>query len=277
MQNAAIAALGLNWRYLALDVQPDDLRSAIAGAKAMKFVGLNLTVPHKVLAMGMLDALDESARTWGAVNTIRFEARDSGGQWQPVHRASASDASEIRAQGFNTDADAVARSLREDLSLELTGAKVLVLGVGGAGQVAALRLAVENPSDLFLVDCVRAKAEAVAREIHKRYPQVKVAVGFPKGAVDLLLHATPLGWKAGDPSPLADAPFSLRQTRAVYDMIYRPAETPLLKAAKAAGCRAANGLGMLLYQGVKALEIWSGRPAPVEVMKQALIQNIYGH
>jgi shikimate dehydrogenase len=276
MQNAGIAALGLNWRYLAADVHPDSLRAAIEGAKAMRFIGLNLTVPHKVLAMDMVDALDESAKTWGAVNTVRFEARDEGGQWWPLNDFSESVPDEIRSQGFNTDADGIARSLREDLGLNLAGAKVLLVGTGGAGQVAALRLATENVSELFLTDFVSAKAEAVAREIRTRHPRVKVVVGFPKGQVDLLLNATPLGLKAGDASPLDGTPFSLAQARAVYDMIYRPAETPLLKAARAAGCRAANGLGMLLCQGAKALEIWSGKPAPVEVMRRALEQNIYG-
>ena len=300
MHNAAFAALGLNWRYLAFEVEPKNLRAAIEGAKAMRFAGLNLTVPHKLLAMDMLDALDESAKTWGAVNTVRFEARDGNGQWQPlcqfpedllpaaqkrsagVPPANSSQAGqrpallEIRSQGFNTDADGIARSLREDLALELAGAKVLLLGTGGAGQVAALRLAVEKVSELFLVDYVSAKAEAVAQEIRKRYPQVKVATGFPKGSVDLLLNATPLGLKAGDASPLEGAPFQLRQARAVYDMIYRPAETKLLKAAKAAGCKTANGLGMLLYQGAKAFEIWTGKPAPLDVMRRALEKNVYG-
>ena len=85
MHNAAFAALGLNWRYLAFEVHPDNLRAAIAGAKAMQFSGLNLTVPHKLLAMQIVDELDESSKTWGAVNTVRFEARDAGGQWQPLH------------------------------------------------------------------------------------------------------------------------------------------------------------------------------------------------
>jgi len=277
MHNAAFAALGLNWRYLAFEVRPDDLRAAIAGARAMQFSGLNLTVPHKLLAMQIVDELDVSAKTWGAVNTVRFEARDAGGQWQPLHHFSETISSEVRSQGFNTDSDGVARALREDLALELAGAKVLQLGTGGAGQVAALRLALENVSELFLIDFVRAKAEAVAQEIRKRHPRVKVEVGFPKGPVDLLLNATPLGLKPGDPSPLDEKQFSLRQTRAVYDMIYNPAETPLLKAAKAAGCRTANGLGMLLYQGAKAFEIWTGQPAPLDVMRRALVQNIYGH
>jgi len=275
MQNAGIARLGLNWRYLAFEVHPDDLRTAIEGAQAMRFVGLNLTVPHKLLAMDIVDELDESAKTWGAVNTVRFEGRDDCGAWRPLREFETAP-HETRSHGFNTDADGIARSLREDLELELKRAKVLLLGTGGAGQVAALRLAVENVAELFLYDYVSAKAKAVAREIRKRHPRVKVVVGFPKGQVDLLLNATPLGLKTGDASPLEGTPFALSQARAVYDMIYRPAETPLLKAAKAAGCRAANGLGMLLYQGAKALEIWSGNPAPVEVMRQALAKNVYG-
>ena len=100
MQNAGIATLGLNWRYLAFDVRPDQLRTAIEGARTMGFVGLNLTVPHKLLAMEMVDALDASAKLWGAVNTIRFEVDASG---------------KTLARGFNTDADAITRSLSEDL------------------------------------------------------------------------------------------------------------------------------------------------------------------
>jgi shikimate dehydrogenase len=100
-------------------------------------------------------------------------------------------------------------------------------------------------------------------------------VGVPSGRIDLLLNATSLGLKPNDPLPIHDNGFDLKNAAAVYDMIYRPAETPLLKAARAAGCRTANGLGMLLYQGAKALEIWSGKPAPVEVMRQALHRHVY--
>ena len=275
MHNAAFAALGLNWRYLAFEVHPDNLRAAIAGARAMQFSGLNLTVPHKLLAMQIVDELDESSKTWGAVNTVRFEARDAGGQWQPLHHFSEPVTGEIRAQGFNTDSHGIARFLREDLGLNLAGLKVLLLGTGGAGQVAALRLAMENVSELFLVEYVVAKAEAVAEEIRTRYPRVKVTVGYPKGPVDLLLNATPIGLKKNDPSPLDEKQFSLRQARAVYDMIYQPAETKFLAAAKAAGCKTSNGLGMLLHQGAKAFEIWTGKPAPIDVMRQALEAEVY--
>ena len=276
MQNAALAELGLNWRYLACDVPPENLRPALTGAGALRFIGLNLTVPHKLLAVEMVDVLDESARTWGAVNTIRFEARDERGEWLPLSAFPQSPAGEIRAHGFNTDADALTRSLREDLGLEPAGAKVLLLGAGGAGRTAALKLATEGVAELHLLNHTRAKAEAVADEIRQRWPGVRVSLDYPSGAVDLVLNATSLGLRTEDALPFDPEKFSLRRAAAAYDMIYRPAETPFLHAARAAGARTANGLGMLLYQGAKALEIWTGQPAPVAVMRRALEANIYG-
>jgi len=323
MQNAGIATLGLNWCYLAYEVRPENLRAAIEGAKAMNFIGLNLTVPHKLLAVDMVDVVDESAKLFGAVNTIRFEGKDHNGIWKPLteclersdkmasfpipsppapiasgqasergdprpslaKRRSAAPISaaqkmdgarELRSHGFNTDADAITRALREDLGLNLAGAKVLVLGAGGAGRTAALKLASEKVSDLFLVNRTVEKAQAMAEEIRKRYSKVKVTVGYPKTKLDLVLNATSVGLKTGDPLPFEKHKFSLRKVGAVYDMIYRPAETPLLEAANEAGCRTANGLGMLLYQGAKALELWTGRPAPLEVMRKTLEKEVYG-
>jgi shikimate dehydrogenase len=262
MHNAGFAVLGLNWRYLAFEVDPKNLRAAIAGAKAMNFAGLNLTVPHKLLAVEMVDALDDSAKKWGAVNTIQFETGSDG---------------QTRAVGFNTDADAIVTALREDLKMELRGAKVFLLGAGGAGRTAALKLASEKVAELFLVNRTQSKAEEIAHEIKRQFPSVHVIVGYPRAAVDLVLNATSLGLKPDDAPPLDEKQFSLKQTRAVYDMIYRPAETKLLAAAKAAGCKTANGLGMLLHQGAKAFEIWTSQPAPLDVMRRALEQNVYGH
>jgi shikimate dehydrogenase len=152
----------------------------------------------------------------------------------------------------------------------------LLLGAGGAGRTAALKLASEKIAELFLVNRTRSRAEQIAGEIEKQFPSVKVSIGFPKTKVDLILNATSLGLKADDASPLDEKQFSLKQTRAVYDMIYRPAETKMLAAAKKSGCETANGLGMLLHQGAKAFEIWTGKSAPLEVMRHALEQNIYG-
>jgi shikimate dehydrogenase len=275
MQNAGIEQLKLNWRYLAFDVAPEDLRSAIDGARAMKFIGLNLTVPHKLLAMDLVDVLDDSASKWGAVNTIRFEAR-AGSEWIPLSNLEPNCEGEIRAHGFNTDADAIIRALREDLAINLDGANVLILGAGGAGRVATLKLAESGAGALWLVNRTSEKSEALAAEIRQRYPSVEVSIGYPPGTVDLILNATSLGLKEDDASPLDESAYPLERSKCVYDMIYRPAMTPLLKRAHNAGCRTANGMGMLLHQGVKALEIWSGQAAPVAAMKEALRKNLYG-
>ncbi len=262
MHNAAFAELGLNWRYLAFEVQPENLHAAIEGAKALGITGFNLTVPHKLLALEFVDELDTSAKKWGAVNTIKFESSSDG---------------KVRAIGYNTDVDGLANSVREDLKIELRGQKVLLLGAGGAGRAAALKFASENVAELFLVNRTQSKAQEIAGEIKKQFPSLKVSIGYPKIAVDLLLNATSLGLKSEDASPLDETQFAIEQTRAVYDMIYRPAETALLKAARAAGLKTANGLGMLLHQGAKAFEIWTGKTAPLNVMRRALEENIYGH
>jgi len=279
MHNAAFAALGLNWCYVACEVDPKNLRAAIAGAQVMGFAGINLTVPHKLLAVDMVDALDASAKIWGAVNTIRFEGRTTKGDWLPLREFETDTPVETRSVGFNTDADGLANSLREDLNMELRGKKVLLLGAGGAGRTAALKLASEHVSELFLVNRTVSKVQELRGEIARLHPSFCVGEGYPNSRetkIDLVINATSLGLKAGDASPLDESQFPLRQAGAVYDMIYRPAETALLRAARAAGCKTANGLGMLLHQGARSFEIWTARPAPLEAMRRALEENIYG-
>ncbi len=275
MQNAGLAALGLNWRYLAVDVRPEELREVLEGARRMNFIGLNLTVPHKLIAFGLMDVLDDSTRPWETVNTVRFEGRDAAGEWRPAGDLP-EPASEVRAHGFNTDADAIIRALKEDLGFEPRSQRVLLLGAGGAGRTAALRLAMAGLSELFLVNRTQEKAEAVAVEIGRLFPQVVVSTGYPRGKVDLVLNATSLGLRPDDSLPWDHRRFVLKQANAAYDMIYRPALTPFLSQAKEAGCRTANGVGMLLYQGVKALELWTGKAAPVGVMRAALEKAVYG-
>jgi len=270
LQHAGITALGLDWRYLAFDVAPDRLEAAVTGAKAMRFVGLNLTVPHKEAAIGFVDVLDESARAWGAVNTIVFEAPDADGRWIPIGQLPDQDIPIVRVHGYNTDADALSRSIEEDLGLRLSGARVFLLGTGGAGRTAALRLASGGVGALYLYNRTRSKAAVVADEIRQRHPAVHVEVAEPESPVDLVVNATSLGLRPDDPLPLDTGRWPLSRAGAVYDMIYRPTETPLLRHARAAGCRTANGLGMLLYQGARALELWSGKAAPLALMRRAL-------
>ena len=276
MHNAAMQSLGLDWRYTAFDVHPDDLRAAISGAAAMKFVGLNLTVPHKLLAMDIVHELDDSARTWGAVNTILFEGQNASGEWKPMRDCDPGNITAVRPRGYNTDADAITRSLHEDLGISVPGKTALLLGAGGAGRTAALKLASDGIQRLFLVNRTMSKAEQVAKEIQQRFPNVTCSLGYPEQNVDFVMNGTSAGLQPDDPLPFDSSRFSLKKAGAAYDMIYRPAQTKFLDEAQRCGCRIANGLGMLLYQGAKALEIWSGRSVPIEVMRQALQQQIYG-
>jgi shikimate dehydrogenase len=279
MQNAGIAKLGLDWRYLAFEVHPDDLRAAIAGAQAMKFIGLNLTVPHKVLAVDIVDAVDAEAKRYGAVNTVRFEVRLPSGEWRPLAQWDGGDVSQIRSQGFNTDAEGFALSLREEFpNLTLAGASVVLIGTGGAGRTVALRMAQAGVKAMWLIDVDAGRVEQLVRELGEAAPGTSVKIGYPDKSqrADLLVNATPLGLKPADPLPLDQGRWLVSNAAFVYDLIYQPAETALLQAAKAAGCRAANGIGMLLYQGAKALEIWSGQTAPVAEMRRALVAQVYG-
>ena len=275
MHNAGFAALGIDWRYVAFEVAPDRLAEALAGARTMGFCGVNLTVPHKLLALPLMDELDESARTWGAVNTVVFEAEDDEGLWTPVGRLR-QVRGPVRMKGYNTDADAVIRSIREDLTIEPRGSRVLLLGAGGAGRAAALRLADEGVNNLWLVNRTESKARELADEISSRFPAVDAQVGYPDGDIEIVVNATSLGLKPGDPLPLDLDAFPLRRADGVYDMVYRPAETPLLRAAREADRQTANGLGMLLYQGAAALSLWTGCPAPEEAMRKALHAEVYG-
>jgi shikimate dehydrogenase len=276
MHNTAMEALGLDWRYVACDVLPENLREAIAGAAAMKFVGLNLTVPHKLLAMELVNEFDDSARTWGAVNTVLFEGQSADGAWKPMRDCNPEEVQAVRTRGFNTDADAITRSIQEDLGISLAGKTVLLLGAGGAGRTAALKLASDGVKRLHLVNRTMSKAEAVASEIRARFPNIETKLGYPEGTVDLVVNGTSAGLKAGDPLPFDSKLFSLKKAAAAYDMIYRPAQTRFLQEAGRSGCKFANGLGMLLYQGARALEIWSGKNAPIEIMRRALQQQVYG-
>jgi shikimate dehydrogenase len=276
MQNAGIGELGLDWRYVAFETHPDDLKAAIEGARAMRYIGLNLTVPHKLLAVDLMDELDESARTWGAVNTVVFEGRGASGEWRPLGQWAGGPIEEVRTRGYNTDADAITRSLREDLDCEPKGSQVLLLGAGGAGRVAALKLAAEGVDRLWLVNRTESKAAQLAEEIRAAHPTVEALVGYPStdNKLDLILNATSLGLKPDDPSPLDASRFPICQARAVFDMVYRPDRTALLQAAQSADCRIADGTGMLLWQGVKALEIWSGKRAPADAMRAALQRHL---
>ncbi|MEI6084170.1 MAG: shikimate dehydrogenase [Verrucomicrobiota bacterium] len=258
MHNAAFAALEMNWAYLAFHVDPANLRQALLGVRDMNYRGVNLTIPHKILALDLVDEVDLEARKLGAVNTIVVEAG--------------------KLRGFNTDGYGFAKALKEDFDLSLKGKRVLVIGAGGAGRAIAIKCALDGAAKVSVANRTAAKIQPIADEIAKTKTAFQalamnaIAAALPE--VDLLVNATSVGLTAGESLDLPASAFT--PALAVYDTIYRPVETPLLRLAADAGAKTSNGLSMLLHQGAKAFEIWAKRKAPLAVMRRALRAAVYG-
>jgi shikimate dehydrogenase len=254
MHNAAFKTLKMNWAYLAFPVDPRNLRSALLGARDLGLTGVNLTVPHKILALDIVDEVDAEARQLGAVNTV---AMTNG-----------------RLHGFNTDGYGIVKALREEFNLTLAGKHVLVLGAGGAGRAIAVKCALEGAAVVSVANRTRDKIKPIAVEIATTKAQCRPlaltadAIRQVIGAVDVVINATSVGLKSGDSLGLPADLFTPKLF--VYDTIYRPAQTELLRVAAEAGAKVANGASMLLHQGVKAFEIWTGQKAPLTVMRRAL-------
>lgn len=260
MHNAAFEALGMNWAYLAFPVDPQRLQSALQGARAMGIVGVNLTVPHKILALDFLDGIDAEARKLGAVNTVAIENE--------------------KMHGFNTDGYGFLKAVKEEFNLSVRGKRVLVLGAGGAGRAIAVKCALDGATKVTVANRTLAKIEPIAREIHNTksgFLGLELAADAIRKVideVDLVVNATSVGLKDGESLGLGAKLFSPRLL--VYDTIYRPAETELLRVASSAGAKVANGLSMLLHQGARAFEIWTKRKAPLAVMRRALRTAVDG-
>jgi shikimate dehydrogenase len=259
MHNAAFSKLGLNARYVALDVEPASLKEVLTGLAAAGFMGVNLTVPHKILALKHVDKIEKSALQLGAVNAIHVS--------QKKGRA--------LLHGYNTDGYGLIQALKEDFSFSPKGKTIAILGCGGAGRGVAIQLALCGVRKLILLNRTKSKAQEVARRI--RSLKLKTDCAFAPEKCDLLIQATSLGLKASDPLPLSASELKALAPRLLFDIVYRPAETPLMRLAKKQKIRTSNGLGMLLHQGAKAFEIWTGRKAPIEVMRRALKNEIYKH
>jgi len=259
MHNAALAEMAHftprfeKWRYFRFDVPPDDLPLALERLHAADFFGLNLTVPHKVLAFDRLAEVDPAAEPIGAVNTLRRTHRG----WH----------------GFNTDGYGLATAVSETLGRELADTPVILLGAGGAARGAAIECLAQRCFSLHIANRTAANRDALLdllRPLAKDIPlsgfdPANPPSNLPAGA--LVINATSAGLQSGDPPPveLSRLPFPA----GVYDMIYNPPQTPLLTAAAAADLRFANGLSMLVHQGARALEIWTEETVPVESMRHA--------
>jgi shikimate dehydrogenase len=229
------------------------LRPVIKRLPDAGVAGVNVTVPHKTRAAGLIQRLDPVARKIGAVNTIVFS--------KPP-------------RGYNTDGHGLLEALRKEFGFRPRGATIAIAGCGGAGQAAAVTLALAGAKKLILLNRTASKARSLSRRIRAVAPRTRTVL-LPDRC-DLLINATSLGLRSGDPLPLSLAALRVLKPSRFFDMIYRPPVTPFMKRMKKLGARTANGLEMLLYQGVRAFEIWTRKKAPVTVMRRALKREVYG-
>jgi shikimate dehydrogenase len=249
MHNAAFVADGLDFVYVCLDVDPDELPAAVRGMEALKLRGFNVTMPHKRAMIPLVDELDEEARISGAVNTVLIE--DSG------------------LRGFNTDGGGMVMACQE-AGIELSGKRVLLLGAGGTAAAIAVAFGKAGVGELHIAN----------RSVeHAAYLRDKLHGTGMKGLVvhrldtlpdaEIVINATPLGMKEGDPLPVP--PAYVREGRGFCDAVYRPGtETPLVRLARERGVPVVAGDRMLLYQGVLAQRFWTGREPNVKAMDNAI-------
>ena len=246
MHQAALDARGMDMRYIRLEVQPGEVAKAFKRMKELGFIGCNITVPHKLEAKECCDTLSEDARAVGVVNTVSFISNDAS------------------ITGHNTDGSGLARAIHEDFNTQLEDLRVMIVGVGGgAGKAIATQCYRLGCPRVWLVNRTIEKAQTLANHLRASgefSSQSKLQAMSTSDSLlddaakqsDLIINATSLGMKPEDPLPIH--PTMLLSKHMVYDAIYKPAETALLKEAKNLGAETSNGLSMLLHQGVLAFK-----------------------
>lgn len=254
MHNAAFIAKALDALYIPWSVAVEDFPTALQAVRRMEnFGGGNVTVPHKEQAAKLCDGLSPEAEALGAVNTL--VAQDGG------------------LFGHNTDGAGFLRLLGEG-GFDPKGKRILLLGAGGAAKAVAFALAGAGAAELFIANRTLERAEALAALLRGRHLQCQILalslhnIALAIASADLVVNATTLGLKPEDPSPIDWGPLNSRAL--AVDLIYNPPETAFLKEARRRGLRVQNGLGMLLYQGAAAFELWTKEAAPLEAMRAAL-------
>lgn len=255
MQEAGFAALGLNWRYLTVEVLPADLADAFRGLRAFNMRGVNLTIPHKVAVLEHLDEVADDAALIGAVNTVRRDGE--------------------RLVGENTDGKGFLRSLRDDARVDPTGKRVVVLGAGGAARAITVELALAGAAHITVVNRGAERGRTLTDLLDTRTPATADFTlwdhpyAVPDGT-DILVNATSIGLY---PDVTAKPELDYRSVTpdmTVCDVIPNPPDTPFLAQARRRGAVTLDGLGMLVYQGAIAFTLWTGHDAPVAAMRQAL-------
>jgi shikimate dehydrogenase len=268
-QQAALDYYRLDVRYEALEVKAEDLPSAINRLRQPQNLGANITVPYKETVIGLLDKIDDFAGLVGAVNTV---VNNNG-----------------RLTGFNTDAPGFLKALRDDAGFEPGEKKVLILGAGGAARAVGFSLLQERVRALVFTDLFLEKAKSLAGALVKYAAdsQTKINVEAVKlssanlarvaGQCQLIVNCTTVGMKHAPEESLSPLASDLIPKDAlVYDLVYNPSRTPLLKMAKAAGAKTIGGLPMLVYQGAASFKLWTGREAPLDIMLTAARKALVG-
>ena len=262
MHEAAFHKLEIDANYIVLELIPAAFKKLMNQSSEISLSGFNVTVPYKETVMSYLDSVRPEARAIGAVNTVFKQ----GKRWI----------------GTNTDMEGFLMALMKDGRFRPSGKRAVILGAGGAARAVAYGLSREGIREILIADCFPQKARKIAsdmRRLFKRVDYQAVSAGTPEvkealQKADVIINATPIGLKAQDPRVIPEGWVPQAGAKKIFfmDLIYNPAMTPFLKNAKKKGHRTLNGLGMLLYQGARALEYWTGRTAPVGVMRQALLQ-----
>lgn len=260
VHNAAFRSLNLNWCYLPLLVERKNLLNALDGLKSLSFVGVNVTMPYKEAVVPYIDEMVSSAKIVEAVNTIHVQKE--------------------KLVGYNTDGQGFLISLQKDLGFDPKRKNILLVGAGGAARSVAITLASIGIGHLTIMNRTKERAVELYQLVKESFPDCQVKfLGLDEdlaeafGAADLIINATPVGM-----SPeREEVPFPvefIRERHLVFDLIYKPLETLLLKVAKEKGAQILNGLGMLLYQAAASFEIWTGIEPPIDIMRAALQEEL---
>ncbi|MFA6568182.1 MAG: shikimate dehydrogenase [Victivallales bacterium] len=257
MHNAAFKALGINAEYVAVHVREQEL-PLFAGRARKEFAGFNITVPHKNAIIPFLDSISDECKLTGSVNTV-------------INRNGL-------LHGESTDGYGLETAIKEEFGIPLEGNCFLFMGTGGTVKAVSFHFAGKGARTLYFANRTVSKSRVLIDELDKAYPKTGYACCSPEdeklmdefvSCSAAVIQCTSLGLKPEDPSPLGDRFF--RNGKCYYDTIYK--NTAFLKIAGEKGCRASGGLSMLLHQGAKSFSIWTGNPAPVEVMRKALYRE----
>ncbi len=260
MHNAAIEALGIDWCYVAFDVLPENVEDTVRGIRGLGMGGTNVTIPHKMAVMEFLDEISQEAQAVGAVNTI---ANTDG-----------------KLTGHNTDVYGFLESLRREGGKGCFAPKVVVLGAGGAARAVIYGLTtVDEVEEILILNRTAEKAEKLKDEFSNRGKGIRSNVLQSQVLKDelkdceLLINVTSVGMHPNvDASPLCDGS-GFHSRLVVFDSVPNPAETKLMSEAKSRGAKVIGGLDMLVLQGARSFQIWTGIEPPTDVMKRSLIER----